>query len=175
MSGRTIRCRLQQSGLSARRLVLRLPLMLPFNRIIVTTRGTHYPRVLRQTLELLPWQAHSPDLSPIENMRSMIAQRLTRSTLATCGSCLVCCRGQHGPIFQAQGCPGPNSFLFCWPGPTRWKNRLSFASPARPVGKTSSHLQDRPSPLEKSSLICRPGLHRASNQAQPRADLYHNV
>ncbi|GFY10490.1 transposable element Tcb1 transposase [Trichonephila clavipes] len=27
-------------------------------------------------IELLPWQARSPDLSPIENMWSMIAQRL---------------------------------------------------------------------------------------------------
>ncbi|GFX44643.1 transposable element Tcb1 transposase [Trichonephila clavipes] len=28
-------------------------------------------------IELLPWLAHSPDLSPIENMWSMVAQRLT--------------------------------------------------------------------------------------------------
>ncbi|GFW97612.1 uncharacterized protein TNCV_684821 [Trichonephila clavipes] len=52
-------------------------------------------------IELLPWPARSPDLSTIENMWSMIAQGLTqittpylchtRSTLATCGSCLVCC------------------------------------------------------------------------------------
>ncbi|GFY27336.1 transposable element Tcb1 transposase [Trichonephila clavipes] len=52
-------------------------------------------------VELLPWPAHYPDLSPIENMWSMVAQRLTidpdytptchtRSTLATCGSFLVC-------------------------------------------------------------------------------------
>ncbi|GFS52945.1 transposable element Tcb1 transposase [Trichonephila clavipes] len=47
-------------------------------------------------IELLPWLARSPDLSPIENMWSMVAQRLTqitppaektRSTLATCESC----------------------------------------------------------------------------------------
>ncbi|GFX57978.1 hypothetical protein TNCV_4047371 [Trichonephila clavipes] len=29
-------------------------------------------------IELLPWLAHSPDLSPIENMWSMVAQRLTQ-------------------------------------------------------------------------------------------------
>ncbi|GFV46954.1 transposable element Tcb1 transposase [Trichonephila clavipes] len=31
-------------------------------------------------IELLPWPAHSPDLSPTENMRSMVAQRLTQTT-----------------------------------------------------------------------------------------------
>ncbi|GFU50847.1 transposable element Tcb1 transposase [Trichonephila clavipes] len=30
--------------------------------------------------ELLPWPARSPDLSPIENMWSMVAQRLTQIT-----------------------------------------------------------------------------------------------
>ncbi|GFW77704.1 transposable element Tcb1 transposase [Trichonephila clavipes] len=31
-------------------------------------------------IELLPWLARSPDLSPIENMQSMVAQRLTQIT-----------------------------------------------------------------------------------------------
>ncbi|GFT19781.1 transposable element Tcb1 transposase [Trichonephila clavipes] len=31
-------------------------------------------------IELLPWSAHSPDLSPIENMWSMVAQRFTQIT-----------------------------------------------------------------------------------------------
>ncbi|GFT72497.1 transposable element Tcb1 transposase [Trichonephila clavipes] len=31
-------------------------------------------------IELLPWPVRSPDLSPIENMWSMVAQRLTRIT-----------------------------------------------------------------------------------------------
>ncbi|GFX19159.1 transposable element Tcb1 transposase [Trichonephila clavipes] len=31
-------------------------------------------------IELLPWTARSPDLSPIENMWSMVAQRLTQIT-----------------------------------------------------------------------------------------------
>ncbi|GFW26472.1 transposable element Tcb1 transposase [Trichonephila clavipes] len=31
-------------------------------------------------IELLPWPARFPDLSPIENMRSMVAQRLTKIT-----------------------------------------------------------------------------------------------
>ncbi|GFT16606.1 transposable element Tcb1 transposase [Trichonephila clavipes] len=59
-------------------------------------------------IELLPWPARFPDLLPIENMWSMVAQRLTqitppptschtRSTLATCGSCLVCCTPRTHP------------------------------------------------------------------------------
>ncbi|GFU55204.1 transposable element Tcb1 transposase [Trichonephila clavipes] len=56
-------------------------------------------------MELLPWSALSPDLSPIENM-SMVAQRLTqitppscltRSTLAKFGSCFLCCTPRTHP------------------------------------------------------------------------------
>ncbi|GFY02970.1 transposable element Tcb1 transposase [Trichonephila clavipes] len=38
---------------------------------------------LNHQIELLPWPARSPDLSPIENMWSMVAQRLTQITLPT--------------------------------------------------------------------------------------------
>ncbi|GFX56360.1 transposable element Tcb1 transposase [Trichonephila clavipes] len=57
-------------------------------------------------IEFLPWPVRSPDLSPIENMWSLVAQRLiqitpprcnTRSTLATCGSCLICCTPRPHP------------------------------------------------------------------------------
>ena len=35
---------------------------------------------VNRQIELLPWPARSPDLSPIENMWSMVAQRLTQIT-----------------------------------------------------------------------------------------------
>ncbi|GFT64424.1 transposable element Tcb1 transposase [Trichonephila clavipes] len=35
---------------------------------------------LQGLIELLPWPARSPDLSPVENMGSMVAQRLTQIT-----------------------------------------------------------------------------------------------
>ncbi|GFX80255.1 transposable element Tcb1 transposase [Trichonephila clavipes] len=35
---------------------------------------------VNQQIELLPWPARSPDLSPIENMWHMVAQRLTQIT-----------------------------------------------------------------------------------------------
>ncbi|GFU41735.1 uncharacterized protein TNCV_2751961 [Trichonephila clavipes] len=57
-------------------------------------------------IELLPWLTRSPNLSPIENMQSMVAQRLTQitppaatpdPTFAACGSCLVCCTPRTHP------------------------------------------------------------------------------
>ncbi|GFW11330.1 transposable element Tcb1 transposase [Trichonephila clavipes] len=56
-------------------------------------------------IELLPWPTRSPDLSLIENMWYMVAQRLTqitpschtRSTLLTCGCCLICCTPRTHP------------------------------------------------------------------------------
>ncbi|GFX92400.1 transposable element Tcb1 transposase [Trichonephila clavipes] len=46
---------------------------------------SHMTRIVQRffvnhQIELLPWQARSPELSPIENMWSMVAQRLTQIT-----------------------------------------------------------------------------------------------
>ncbi|GFU83794.1 transposable element Tcb1 transposase [Trichonephila clavipes] len=46
---------------------------------------SHVARIVQRfffnhQIELFPWQARSPDLSPIENMWSMVAQRLTQIT-----------------------------------------------------------------------------------------------
>ncbi|GFT40340.1 transposable element Tcb1 transposase [Trichonephila clavipes] len=71
----------------------------------------HVARIIRKffvnhQIELIHWMARSPDLSPIENMWSMVAQRLTqittpscptRSTLVACESCLVCCTPRTHP------------------------------------------------------------------------------
>ncbi|GFX53708.1 transposable element Tcb1 transposase [Trichonephila clavipes] len=74
VSARTIRRRLQQSGLSARRPLLGLPLTQNYIRL--------RPRwfFVNHQIELLYWLARSPDLSPIENMLSMVDQRLTLIT-----------------------------------------------------------------------------------------------
>ncbi|GFV30339.1 transposable element Tcb1 transposase [Trichonephila clavipes] len=40
-----------------------------------------YLQGLATAIELLPWLARSSDLSPIENMWSMVAKRLTQITL----------------------------------------------------------------------------------------------
>ncbi|GFW22717.1 transposable element Tcb1 transposase [Trichonephila clavipes] len=48
----------------------------PLVRIACTLNRQRYI----SKIELLPWPARSPDLSPIENMWSMVAQRLTQIT-----------------------------------------------------------------------------------------------
>ncbi|GFW62276.1 transposable element Tcb1 transposase [Trichonephila clavipes] len=47
---------------------------------LVRIAGTLNSQRYISEIELLPWPAHSPDLSPIENMWSMVAQRLTQIT-----------------------------------------------------------------------------------------------
>ncbi|GFX39284.1 transposable element Tcb1 transposase [Trichonephila clavipes] len=94
VSARTIRHRLQQSGLSARRPLLGLPLTQNHRRLrrqwcnerrmIMRDHIWHSLIVQRffvnHQIELLPLPARSPDLSPIENMWSMVTQRLTQIT-----------------------------------------------------------------------------------------------
>ncbi|GFU78463.1 transposable element Tcb1 transposase [Trichonephila clavipes] len=47
---------------------------------LVRIAGTLNSQFYISEIELLPWLACSPDLSPIENMRSMVSQRLTQIT-----------------------------------------------------------------------------------------------
>ncbi|GFW69420.1 transposable element Tcb1 transposase [Trichonephila clavipes] len=83
VSARTIRRRLQQSGLSAKRPLLGLPLS-----TVIFQQDSARPHVARivqrffinHQIELLLWPARSPDLLPIENMLSMVVQRLTQFT-----------------------------------------------------------------------------------------------
>ncbi|GFX97462.1 transposable element Tcb1 transposase [Trichonephila clavipes] len=67
------------------------PVVLPYLQglaITVFQQDNAQPHVARlvqrffvnHQFELLPWLARSPDLSPIENMWSMVAQRLTQIT-----------------------------------------------------------------------------------------------
>ncbi|GFT02136.1 transposable element Tcb1 transposase [Trichonephila clavipes] len=67
------------------------PVVLPYLQGLGTTifqqdnARPHVARIIQRLfvnhqIELLPWPARSPDLSPIENMWSMVAQRLTQIT-----------------------------------------------------------------------------------------------
>ncbi|GFV54918.1 transposable element Tcb1 transposase [Trichonephila clavipes] len=47
---------------------------------LVRIAGTLNSQCYISEIELLPWPAHSPDLSPIENMCSIVAERLTQIT-----------------------------------------------------------------------------------------------
>ncbi|GFW17921.1 transposable element Tcb1 transposase [Trichonephila clavipes] len=97
VSERTIRRRLQQSGLSARRPLLGLPLTQNHRRLrrqwcdegratAIFQRDNarpHGSRIVQrifvnQQIGLRPWLARSPDLSPIENTWPTVAQRLTQ-------------------------------------------------------------------------------------------------
>ncbi|GFU82377.1 transposable element Tcb1 transposase, partial [Trichonephila clavipes] len=104
---RTIRRRLQQNGLSTRRPLLGLafdaepqtspppmvlePVVLPYHQGLATAifqQDNARPHVVRiverffvnHQIKLLPRPARFSDLSPIENMWSMVAQRLTQIT-----------------------------------------------------------------------------------------------
>ncbi|GFW48464.1 transposable element Tcb1 transposase [Trichonephila clavipes] len=94
------------------------PVVLPYLQGLATAifqqdnARPHVTRIVQRffvnhQIELLPWLARSPDLSPIENMWSRVAQRLTQITppaatpnqlLATCGNCLVCCTPRAHPM-----------------------------------------------------------------------------
>ncbi|GFW15157.1 transposable element Tcb1 transposase [Trichonephila clavipes] len=67
------------------------PVVLPYLQGLTTAifqqdnARPHVARVVQRffvshQIELLPWPARSPDLSPIENMWSMVVQRLTQIT-----------------------------------------------------------------------------------------------
>ncbi|GFT47145.1 transposable element Tcb1 transposase [Trichonephila clavipes] len=67
------------------------PVVLPYSQGLVTAifqqdnARPHVARIVQRffvnhQIELLPGLTHSPDLSPIENMWSMVAQRLTQIT-----------------------------------------------------------------------------------------------
>ena len=60
--------------------------------------------------------------------------------------------GSNSSLLQARPVPFEKSPFICRPGPTSWKNHLSFACPARPVGKITSHLPGR----VRASDPCRP-------------------
>ncbi|GFS97413.1 transposable element Tcb1 transposase [Trichonephila clavipes] len=81
VSERTIRRHLQQSCLLARCPLLGLLLTQNHRRLHRQWCDERRMFFVNHQIELLPWPARSPDLSPIENMWSMVAQRLTQITL----------------------------------------------------------------------------------------------
>ncbi|GFW80135.1 transposable element Tcb1 transposase [Trichonephila clavipes] len=67
----------------------------------------HVARIVQRSfvnhqIELLPWLARSPDLSPIENMWSMVAQRLTQITppAATSDQLWICVEAAWSAVPQ---------------------------------------------------------------------------
>ncbi|GFX62055.1 transposable element Tcb1 transposase [Trichonephila clavipes] len=80
VSASIIRRRLQQSGLSARRPLLGLPLTQNHRRLRRQWCDERRMFFVNRQIELLPQPARSPDLSPIENMWSMVGQLLTQIT-----------------------------------------------------------------------------------------------
>ncbi|GFV19885.1 hypothetical protein TNCV_481111 [Trichonephila clavipes] len=100
VSTRTLRHRLQQNGMSARRQWLRLrlagnhrclnsgrkqrngtTLCLPTNLASACNITMIGSELVDGVIELLPGPACSPNLQPIENVFSMLAQRLARDAL----------------------------------------------------------------------------------------------
>ncbi|GFW31981.1 uncharacterized protein TNCV_54621 [Trichonephila clavipes] len=91
------------------------PVVLPYLQGLTTAifqqdnASPHVARISQRffdnhQIELLPWPVHSLDLSPIENMGVHGCSTIdpvytpcchTRSTLVTCGSCLVSCIPQE--------------------------------------------------------------------------------
>ncbi|GFV25279.1 transposable element Tcb1 transposase [Trichonephila clavipes] len=101
------------------------PVVLPYLQGLATAifqQDNARPQMVRivqrlfvnQQIELLPWPARSSDLSPIENMWPMVAQRLNQITLPAAkpdklwqrGSCLVCCTSRTHPKSLWNQCRG---------------------------------------------------------------------
>ncbi|GFV81124.1 transposable element Tcb1 transposase [Trichonephila clavipes] len=67
-------------------------------------------------IELLPWTVRSPDLSPIENMWSMVAQRLTQITpaAATPEQLWQCVEAAWSAVPKNTSKVSLNQFRFVW-------------------------------------------------------------
>ncbi|GFT37012.1 transposable element Tcb1 transposase [Trichonephila clavipes] len=72
---------LRSVGASCRSLLSRLGHGHISTGLCATTRDTHCPKVL--CISPVPWTARSPNISPIENMWCMVAQRLIQFTPPT--------------------------------------------------------------------------------------------